>query len=119
MISIHIGLSLVFFIIGFLMRYGLSKSLVTYFYYKIPKLSAEEFDEYSIRKFVGETSIKLGSIIFLIAMVGLFKPESFTQAIIMGWLSFAVLAVGSVTFMDKFNIIEKIKKAKLSNTRNN
>ena len=111
MIIIHFGLSSVFFTIGFLMRYGLSKSLVIYFYHKIPKLSAEEFDEISVRRFVGETSIKLGSVIFLIAMVGLLKPEIFTQAIIMGWLCFAILAVGLVIFLDKFNIVKKLKKA--------
>lgn len=114
-VSIHIGLSLVFFLIGFLMRYGFAKSFAVYLHRRIPHLSQNDFNEYTVRRFVGETSIKLGSVIFLIAMVGLFKPESFNQAMIMGWLCFLVLAVGSITFMDKLNLIEMYKRAKASN----
>lgn len=106
---IHIGLSSIFFLIGFIMRYGLSSRLVIFFYHRIPKLSINEFNEYTVRRFIGETSIKLGVILLTIALVGLWKPEESILAIILGWLCFIIIAVGSVTFLDKINLFKKLK----------
>lgn len=109
-IKLHIVISLIFFTIGFCMRYGLAKNLVQYFYDRIPKLSKEEFNEYRVRRFIGETSIKLGVVILTIAVVGMVQPESLTLALILGWICFAVLAIGSVTFLEKIDLFERIRQ---------
>jgi len=109
MVALHLVISAVFFVIGFLMRYGFAIGLAEFFYNNIPKLSEQKYNEICVRRFVGETSIKLGSFIFVIAMVGIFQPESFNIAMIIGWICFGIVAVSSVTFMDKFNIIKKLK----------
>jgi len=46
----------------------------------------------------------------LIAMFGFFKPENFKEAIIVGWISFIIFAICSVTFMYKPNVANKSKK---------
>lgn len=109
-IKLHIAISLIFFAIGFCMRYGLAKSLVQYFYHTIPKLSKEEFNESRVRRFIGETSIKLGVLILTIAVVGMVQPESLTLAVILGWICFAVLAVGSITFLEKIDLFQKVRQ---------
>ena len=110
MIGLHIGLSILLFAIGFAMRYGYAKSLTVFFYHNIPKLAKEEFDEIKVGKFVSQTSMKLGSIVLLIAMFGFFKPENFKDAIIVGWISFIIFAICSVTFMYKPSVANKSKK---------
>jgi hypothetical protein len=117
MIILHIVLSIVLFVIGFFMRYGYGKSITIFFYRNIPKLSKEEFDEPSMRKFVGDTSMKLASILLLIAMFGFFQPESFNEAIIVGWISVGIFLFASVTFLYKSSPADKIKN-KISKRKN-
>lgn len=113
MIILHIAISALFFVIGFIMRYGLSSDLAKFFYNRIPMLLKEEYDEIRVRRFVGETSIKLGCFIFIIAMVGIIQPRNFNIAMIIGWICIVILAVGSVTFFEKINIFKKIKPSQL------
>ena len=112
LVTIHFIISLVFFFIGFLMRYGLANSLAVYFHGKLPNLSKVDYEELVVRRFIGETSIKLGTMILMIALYGLLLPESFTQAIIIGWICFIILAIGSVSFFDKMNLVASYKRAK-------
>jgi hypothetical protein len=109
MVALHITISIIFFTFGFLMRYGLAYSLAECLYNKLPGMAAEPFDEYKVRRFLGETSIKLGCIILLIAMVGIFQPASLKLAVLFGWICFIIIAVGSVTFMDKTNIFRRLR----------
>jgi F0F1-type ATP synthase assembly protein I len=94
------------------MRYGLARSLAIYLHLRLPNLAKRDFDELTVRRFIGETALKIGSMIFLIAMVGVFKPESFNLAIIVGWICVIILAIGSVTFFEKINLWEKYKQAR-------
>ena len=112
MINFHIFLSMIFFLIGFLMRYGLARSLAIYLHLRLPNFAGKDFDELAVRRFIGETALKIGSMIFLIALVGVFKPESFDFAIIVGWICVIILAIGSVTFFEKINLYEKYKQAR-------
>jgi hypothetical protein len=117
MIGLHISISVVLFVIGFFMRYGYGKSIAIFFYRNIPKMAKEEFDEPSVRKFVGDTSMKLASIILLIAMFGFFKPENFKDAIVIGWICVAFFLFISVTFMYKYNVAD-ILKNKIGKNKN-
>ncbi len=112
-VNLHIAIGLVFFLLGFFMRHGPSGSLALYLYSMLPYLSRKEFDEIIARRFIGETSVKLGSVVLMIAMVGILKPESFNLAIVVGWISFFILAIGSVTFMEETNLVKKYKRAKI------
>jgi hypothetical protein len=99
------------------MRYGYGKSITIFFYRNIPKLSKEEFDEPSMRKFVGDTSMKLASILLLIAMFGFFQPEDFNNAIVVGWICVVIFLFASATFMYKPYLRDKTKN-KISKNEN-
>lgn len=114
LIILHLVISGIFFAIGFIMRYVFIEPFVKFFYRNIPKLSDGAFDEYAVRKFAGETSVKLGAIVFLIVLVGVFKPDSFTLALIMGWLCFIIVAIVVVTGHDQLNLFEKWRKNRSS-----
>lgn len=110
MIYLHILICCILFLFGILMRYGLARGLPEYLYRRLPGMATEAFNEYKVRRFLGETSIKLGCIILMIVLVGIFQSSSFTLAIFLGWICFVIVAVGSVTFMDKTDIFKKLKK---------
>lgn len=99
-------------VVGFCMRFGLWKSLVTDAYKRIPRFKNQEFDEFEVRRFVGETSVKLGFIILAIAIVGVSDKKDFDLAVVFGWISFIIYAVASVTFIDKVDIFDKRRKAR-------
>jgi hypothetical protein len=109
-IALHIGISLLFFGLGIIMRYSARPGMLLFFYKRISLLSSKDYNETEIRRFVGETSVRLGGIPFLIAMVELFEPASGVSAVLAGWLCFIVVAVGSFTFMEKTNIFSRIKR---------
>ncbi len=112
MIYLHFIIAGLFMVIGFCMRFGLWKSLVADAYRHIPRFKNQEFDEFEVRRFVGETSVKLGFIILAIAVVGVFDKKDFDLAVIFGWICFIIYAVASVTFIDKVDIFDKRRKAK-------
>lgn len=112
MINLHFTIAGVFLLIGFCMRFGLWQKLVVYAYERIPKLNRNKFDEFEVRRFVGETSIKLGVIILTIALVGVFDKKDFNLAMLLGWICLILYAFASVTFADKIDIFDKYRKAR-------
>ena len=112
MIYLHCAIAAAFFVIGFCMRFGLWKGLARFAYEHVARLRKNEYDEFDTRVFVGETAIKLGVIIFFIAMIGIFRAEDFKIAMAVGWFCAIFYAVASVTFIDKVDIFEKRRREK-------
>lgn len=113
MVKLHFLICIFFFVFGFGMRYGLMHNLMMFFYKTIPKLHRKPFVEYDVRRFLGETSIKMGSIIFLIAIVGIVSPDDLFMAILLGWLCFFIITAASVTsLIDRVDIFDKRRVAK-------
>lgn len=112
MINLHFAIACIFFVVGFSMRFGLWKNLVMLCYKRIPKLNKNKFDEFDVRTFVGETSIKLGFIILAIAVIGVFDNKDFNLSIILGWFCFVFYAIASVTFIDNVDIFDKRRRMK-------
>ena len=112
MINLHFIIAGIFLLIGFCMRFGLWNQLVVYAYKNITKLSRQKFDEFEIRRYIGETSIKLGFIILMIALVGVFDRKDFNLAMVFGWFSFIFYAIASMTFAEKIDIFDKRRKAR-------
>lgn len=94
------------------MRFGLASWLVVYCYERIPGLDNEAFDETVIRRYIGETSIKLGMIVLFIAFVGVFRPDSFHLATIIGWVAFIIAGYFLVVLKDRYNVFKKRRKRK-------
>lgn len=112
MVYLHFAIAGILFTFGLIMRFGLGNKLVAFGYRHIPKYKRVAFDEFDVRYFMGETSIKLGMILLMIAIVGLVSPDKLKQALIIGWTCFIIYAVLSVTFIDKLDIFEKRRREK-------
>lgn len=106
---IHILISVFFLIMTITMRWGLAKGFVLLCYKHIPKLRNEKFDDAVVRRFIGETSKKLGVVLLMIAVIIILDPTSTVDVLKAGWFAFAFVLVGSMTFFGKFNIVEWFK----------
>jgi|GEM_PF-4708132 len=105
----HIIFSGLFFIVTIIMRWGLAKQFVLFCYELIPKLRSKEFDEPEVRRFIGETSKKMGVVVLMIALIMIIEPAYSTDALIAGWGAFALILIGSMTFFGKLDIVKWFK----------
>ncbi len=105
----HIILSGLFFVLTIIMRWGLAKQFVLFCYKHIPKLHSKKFDETEVRRFIGETSKKMGVVILMIATIMIIEPAYSTDALIAGWGAFALILIGSMTFFGRLDIVKWFK----------
>lgn len=111
MILLHFILGGALLFMGFSMRFGLLEVFVEYCKQLATSHNKNrEFENHEIRIFIGELSIKLGFILIIISILGMLDSNSLFLAVIIGWMAFIFVLIGSFTFFDKTNIFKRKRK---------